>query len=926
MRLLMLIVGASGAFAQPTPVLETFAGGSVFTFTGNGGPATSAALIAPYAIAADKAGNIYFSDLYFQQVFKITPDGKITLFAGSGDTTYTGDGGPATQAGFDNPQALTVDPSGNVYITDNYWAVIRMVDTKGIIHTFAGTPTAFPGTGDGGPATAAGFAAPDGLASDSSGNIYIADGGPGSKSIREVNTAGIISRIAGEYGYHGVEVTGPALDSVLETPEGLTFDSSGNLYLADPSGGCGVYQINTAQYLSLFAGDNTCGYNGDSHQATQEALNLPAYVAFGPPNNLYITDQLNQRVRMVAGGIMTTIAGTGTAGYNGDNISAAGAQIASPQGIAADNSGNVYFAETSGRRIRKVSNGIITTIAGVGANVPMGDGGMATSAYFLADSGIVSDGRGTFYVADNNNDTIRKIAPDGTITTIAGTGVPGYNGDGIPAVQAQLYAPFALALDQQGNLYVSDSRNERVRMINTQGIISTVAGTGTLGYNGDGQPANQAQLATPRGIAFDSKGNLYICDVDNHRLRMVSGGTISTIAGVTGQTDVYPSTDSGDGGPAIEARFQYLWGVAIDSEDNIYTADDGSYRVRKITPDGNIHAFAGMSQLVGNSGDGGPATAATLSDATSLAADASGNVYISTKDRVRKVTTDGVIHTAIGGGNEYAFGNGQIATGVVLGAPYQMWFAPDGSMYLADAGDVAVFHYLPGQISREGMQNVANFAGSQSVAPGEIIVMYGSSLGPATLTTPTFTSSSTAFPTNIAGTEVLFDSTPAPLIYVESGVVALVVPFEVAGKTVTHVQASINGTLTNEVDFGVVPVSPGMWPSAVNFDGSINSASNPDPAGKVISFYLSGAGVTNPALSDGQFVEDNAHLLAAQVVVTIGGQKATIIYAGAAPDSIAGQVQIVAQIPSGIAPSSSVPVTVTVGGVSAAPQYSIAVN
>jgi len=204
--------------------------------------------------------------------------------------------------------------------------------------------------------------------------------------------------------------------------------------------------------------------------------------------------------------------------------------------------------------------------------------------------------------------------------------------------------------------------------------------------------------------------------------------------------------------------------------------------------------------------------------------------------------------------------------------------------------------------------------------------MYGNALGPATLSTPTFAANATAYPTSLAGTQVTFDGVAAPILYVVSGQIGLQVPFEVSGKTTTHVQVNVNGQLSNEVDLNAVPLTPGMWPTAVNQDGTYNSASNPASGGQGISFYVTGAGQTSPALTDGQFVLDATHLPTANTVVTIGGQTATVLYAGSAPDSVSGQFQIAVQIPGGIAASSTVPVTLSIGGVMAQSGYMIALK
>lgn len=917
-RLSFLLVLIPAVWAQSSGtasnnVLAVLAGGNSFPSPASG-PATSAALIYPSALAVDGAGDILFSDAYFNQVFKVTPAGNISLFAGTGSSSYNGDGGAAIYAAFSAPAALAVDPSGNVYLADNYWNVIRVVNTKGVINTFAGNSNGdVPGTGINGLATNFG---PDGLTTDLNGDVYVADNGPGSRTILKINASGTISLISGMFGYHGPIENGAAASTVLTTPTGITADSLGNLYFIDDTL-CGAWEITALLQIQQIAGDDNCTFDGDG-AATGKSLQNPEYIAFAQPDNLYITDSGNDRVRKVAGNDMTTIAGTGVPGYNGDGIPANTAQISDPKGVAVDSAGNVYFAEIQGRRIRKIdTQGVIHTVAGVGAALPMGDGGLATAAWLLSATGVVSDGKGTFYIADASASLIRKVSPNGNISTIAGTGLPGYNGDGIPATQAQLDQPFALALDSAGNLYVSDVLNERIRVINPQGIISTFAGTGVFGYNGENIPANTAQLGTPRGIALDKNGNLYIAEVDNHRLREVSNGIIKTIAGINAMPDVVPETDSGDGQGALTANFVYLWGVAIDSAGNIYTADYGSSRVRKIGTDGIIQAFAGQTFTFGETGDGGYGTNATLTDPTSVAVDSSGNVYISCQDRIRVVNSAGIINKAVGGGSEIAALNGQLASAVTLGIPEQVWPAPDGTIYFAASQNATVFHVIPGQISREGVQNVADYSSPGYIAPGEIIVMYGNSLGPSTLATPQFTAASTGFPTEIAGTQVLFNGTAAPLLFVESGAIATVVPFEITTSP-AHIQVSVNGTMSNDVDIAVYTVEPAQWPSVVNADGTINSVNNPAAAGAVVSFYVTGAGPTSPALTDGQFVEDANHVMTDTVQVIFNSGLATVNYAGAAPGSVAGQMQLVVTVPPGTA-SGEQPYLIFINGVPATP-------
>jgi sugar lactone lactonase YvrE len=298
--------------------------------------------------------------------------------------------------------------------------------------------------------------------------------------------------------------------------------------------------------------------------------------------NLYFCDTSNDCIRMVnPAGIISTVAGLpGVYGYTGDGGLATAAQINGPYGIYFDGSGNFYFSDEGNEVIRKVdTSGIITTVAGNGTGGFSGDGGSALSAQFNAPRGIVIDASGNLYAADLGNSRVRKITAGGTISTFAGTGVLGYTGDGGPAASAELYDPEGLALDSAGNLYIADWGDHVVRKVNTGGVISTVAGDNALGYSGDGGLATSAQLDEPLGVAVDGSGNLYIADTGNSVIRMVNtAGIISTVAG--NHTPGY----SGDGGPATAASFDFPNAVAVDGSGVLYIADTQNDRIRKLCP------------------------------------------------------------------------------------------------------------------------------------------------------------------------------------------------------------------------------------------------------------------------------------------------------------------------------------------------------
>ena len=283
------------------------------------------------------------------------------------------------------------------------------------------------------------------------------------------------------------------------------------------------------------------------------------------------------------------------------------AELYNPAGVAVDGAGNLYIADASNNGIRKVdSTGTITTIAGTGELGFSGDGGPAVEAELYDPAGVAVDSAGNLYIADSGNQRIRKVDLTGTITTIAGTGEFGFSGDGGPAVEAELHSPRGVAVDSAGNLYIADSRNRRIRKVDSTGTITTIAGTGEFGFSGDGGPAVEAELRSPRGVAVDSAGNVYIADSGNRRIRKVdSTGTITTIAG-TGEFGF-----SGDGGPAVEAELRSPYGVAVDSAGNVYIADVIDQRIRKVDSTGTITTIAGTGEF-GFSGDGGPAVEAEL--------------------------------------------------------------------------------------------------------------------------------------------------------------------------------------------------------------------------------------------------------------------------------------------------------------------------
>ena len=502
-----------------TGVLTVVAGNGTPGFSGDNGPATLAQLDYPYGLAVDSAGNLYIADFFNNRIRKVS-NGVITTVAGTGTYGNIGDNGPATSAWLSRPRAVAIDAAGNLYITDSLNYRIRKV-SNGVITTVAGNGT-YGYSGDGGPATSAQLNQPIGITVDSAGNLYFADNG--NEVVRKVAN-GVITTVAGNgtagYGGDG----GPATSAPLAYPYGVTVDSAGNLYIAEVSGRRVRKVANGV--ITTVAGNGTAGFSGDGGPPASAELYQPYGIAVDPAGSLYIAEYYGYRIRKVSGGVTTTVAGNGTPGYTGDNGPATSAQLYFSNGVAVDSSGNLYIVDGWDNSVREVSNGIITTIAGNGTAGSGGDNGPATSAQLNGPNCVAVDPAGNLYIADSSNHRIRKVSK-GVITTVVGTGTPGFSGDNGAATSAQLNAPLGVALDPSGNLYIADERNYRIRKV-SNGVITTVAGNGIYGFSGDGGPAISAQLNGPSAIALDSAGALYIAD--NLRVRKVSNGVITTIAG-----------------------------------------------------------------------------------------------------------------------------------------------------------------------------------------------------------------------------------------------------------------------------------------------------------------------------------------------------------------------------------------------------------
>lgn len=674
-----------GIFAQAQGIITTIAGGGQFQVTGIGGPATNVPLGLIQGVATDRQGNVYASDASNFLVVKIAPTGMLTIVAGNGTAGTGGDGGPATSASLQAPGALAIDATGNVFIADRLR--VRKVTPQGVISTFAGGLTGGD-SGDGGPATQASLGSPIGLAFDSSGNLYLTT----ACRVRKVTPQGIISAFSGVPNGSCTPVDGPPGINSLDFPSGLAMDQNGVMYISEPlsSGRPGrILRLGTDGVMTTIAGGSVLGSSGDGGPATAATLTAPTGVALDSAGNLYFSDSYRIR-EITTDGIIHTVTGTGTSDFSSDQGPASLAGISAPTGVATDAFGNVYIADSTNFRIRKIdSSGIITTYAGNGNFGFAGEGVQARDAVLNSPYGIVVDSAGNVLFSENSNHRIRKIAPNGVITTIAGGSAAGFAGDGGPAAQSLLSEPRGLSLDHAGNLYIVDS--PRVRKIDLNGIITTVAGNGGAPVfdTGDGGRAVDAPLSSVSDIALDGQGNLYIAESFSLHgasavwaLRRVSpDGTISTFASEQGAVLVWIAVDTAGTVRASEASFGdgtfFLTAISIapdgtisyglpqspcgnagkgawDAQGNFYLPE--SYvpssapfpgprsgciynAVLQISPAGVVTTVAGMSPQAGFAGDGGPATQALLNGPSAVAFDAAGNLYITDtgNNRIRKV-------------------------------------------------------------------------------------------------------------------------------------------------------------------------------------------------------------------------------------------------------------------------------------------------
>jgi uncharacterized protein (TIGR03437 family) len=816
--------------SQRIYTLETVAG---TLSTGDGGPATAALLGNLQGVAVDRSGNLYIADTDHHRVWKIDARGIITMVAGTGTAGFSGDGGPAAKASLNLPYGLAADPAGNIYIADLGNNRVRRVAGDGTILTIAGSGQSGP-VADGGPATGAQLLSPRNLALDAAGNLYISEFA--GHRIRKVSPGGQISTVAGmgKAGFTGDG--GPATAAQLGYPAGLALDGSGNLYVAD-SQNQRIRAIAPSGLISTLIGGTTA-----------TALATPTALAVDATGTIYVADTSNMVRAYTPAGAWNNFAGTGEQGFGGDGAVAAAAELAAPHDLAVDGSGSLYIAD--GTRLRRVNtSGIIQTVAGDAQPQAIGDGGDATRAPLFHPSAVALDNAGNLYLAETGAHRIRRVSANGQIATFAGTGVAGEMGDYGPAAEAQLNAPMGVTVDAFGNVMVADTNNQRVRQIAPSGFITTLLATA-------------ANLSAPQGLCADHMGIFYVVDTANDRVLRVAPGAAAAVVTVGDDQLNQPSA------------------CAVDTAGDLFIADTLNNRIRRVTPMGTISTVAGTG-VGGFGGDGQPATSALLNGPTGIAVTDDGDIFIADtgNNRIRLVTSDGMIATIAG------------SDGTSLHAPGGMALDGSGAVYFADTGSNLVRRLKPAATTSLPGISIVNSISLEAgpVAPGELVTIFGTGLGPATGVVGA-----------AGGTAVLFDGVAAPVLYAQTGQVNVQVPYSVAQTQTTSVQVQFNGLTSGSLTLPVVAAAPALFSVAVNQDGSPNSQSAPAPANTIVTLFGTGQG-----LNEG-------------LVLTVAGVPAQILFAGSAP-GLAGVLEIDARLPAGFLPSGQATVTLTVGSAQSPP-------
>jgi uncharacterized protein (TIGR03437 family) len=831
----------------------------------------------------------------------------ITPFAGNGVSGFSGDNGQATSAGLEGAQGIAVDSAGNIYIADGNR--IRKV-SNGVITTVAGNGTSGY-AGDNGPATSAQLSDPQGVAVDSAGNIYIAD--TFTYRIRKVSN-GVITTVAGDAREAFGCNAGPATSTDLSGPSGVAVDSAGNIYIAD---GICIQKVS----------------NGVITIAATPVEAEGGSIAVDSAGNLYVGDTNSSSVRKVSNGVITTVAGNGTSGYAGDNGPATSAQLNSPFGVAVDSAGNLYIADSGNNRVRKVSNGVITTVAG-GAQkgFSLVVGGPATSADVRPVS-IAVDASGNLFIADANNARIWKLVatPQSTLgclysidRSVLSIGASG-GSTGVGVLTSGPGCPWLAGSDAgwiSGGFGVVQTGTAELTFTVAPNT-SSVARSGTIWAAGQTLTVNQAGVAcsssvSPLSVAIPGSGvtgaSLSVTStfsdcpwtaVSSEPWILVSGGSTGSGNGTVTFTVGVNTGAARAGtitvaGQTVEINQAAAGGGVGNITATPFSLDLGTYQAGGANPSPGTVNVSGGGQVLSFSAQVTSGSNWLSVSPTSGTTPTTGSAALTVTATPGSLVAGSYNGTILVSGTGAATGSASIAVTLTVAEP---------------------------RPTIKGVTNAASYA-TGAVSPGELVTLFGTAIGPVTAASATTDPATGKLATTIGGVQALFNGVAAPMIYASSTQVSAVVPYEMAPVASPSVWIKYAGQTSNAYQLTTTTTAPGLFtqnasgsgPGAIlNQDNSVNGPGNRAAKGSIVQVYLTGEGQTSPASVTGAITTASlpppqvtaAPLLA--VGVLINGQPALYVYAGEAPGLVAGMMQLNVQIPAN-APSGDLPILVLIGG------------